>query len=388
LRNQSSPAAAGAGIGRHVIATSQPLVASTGVGFAELEVLMSVKIVGVAAGVAGLLALGPQGSAPSWRIVESVRTAAVEEFTAVVATGKTSAWAFSGNELTLPPTPEAWERNGSRWTRESFPGQTNEEVVAAGATSPADVWAFANIGIKSRVLHYNGRRWSVAITFQDPIGGADVLGGHDVWVFGWNGVRQQLGVWHYNGHAWRRVGENIDGGSALSAANVWGFSGTSIDHYNGRTWSSTPISKLLPPKAPLTHPLVTGIYAQSAHSVYAVGNGNSNVQNAGGPLVVLHYNGRTWRKVAEGEYGYGTEPSQQIAPDGHGGFWLPMPGTVSASSYIVHYSGGTLTPAKLPVSATVINIVAVARIPGTSNVLAAGFRWVTHGSDAVILQYG
>jgi hypothetical protein len=351
---------------------------------------MSVKAMGMAAGVAGVLAFVGTAAAPSWHIVKSVHTAAVEEFTAVVATGKTTAWAFSGNELDSPPTPEAWQRNGSRWARESFPGKTNEEVVAAGATSPSDVWAFTDIGFKSsRVLHYNGHRWSVATTFQAPIGGADVLAGNDVWVFGWNGDnQQQLGAWHYNGHAWTRVAKNIDGGSALSAANVWGFSGTNIDHYNGRAWSSTSVKSLLPPKAPLSHPSVTGIYAQSADSVYAVGNGESTVFNAGGPLVILHYNGHAWKKVAEGEYGYGNLFSQQIAPDGRGGFWLPMPGTVGGPSYIVHYSGGTLTPARLPVSATVINIVAVASIPGTSQALAAGFTWITHGgSIAVILQY-
>jgi hypothetical protein len=116
-------------------------------------------------------------------------------------------------------------------------------------------------------------------------------------VFGWNGLAQQLGAWHYNGRTWTRAAKNVDGGSALSASNVWGFSGTSIDHYSGRTWTSTSVKSLLPPRQPLTHPQVTGIYAQSADSVYAIGNGGSNVENAGGPLV--------------------------------GGFWLPMPGTVA-----------------------------------------------------------
>jgi hypothetical protein len=106
---------------------------------------MNGKVAGAVAVFAGLLALGGAATAasaaastptPSWHIVKSVRTAKVEEFTAVAATGKTTAWAFSGNELVLPQTPEAWERNGSTWTRESFPGKTNEDVVAAGATSP------------------------------------------------------------------------------------------------------------------------------------------------------------------------------------------------------------------------------------------------------------
>lgn len=70
--------------------------------------------------------------------------------------------------------------------------------------------------------------------------------------------------------------------------------------------------------------MVSGIYAQSAHSVYAIGNGND--EDDGGPTVVLHYNGHSWGKVAGGNFGYGTQPSQQIAPDGAGGLWLPMPG--------------------------------------------------------------
>lgn len=353
---------------------------------------MDGKVMGVATVFAGLLALGSAATAastpaPSWHIVKSVRTAAVEEFTAVVATGKTTAWAFSGNENTLPPTPEAWERNGGTWTRENFPGKKGEDVVAAGATSPSDVWAFTNIGLVSRVLHYNGHAWSVSATFKQPIGGADVLAANDIWVFGWNGLAQQLGAWHYNGHTWTRVAKNVDGGSALSASNVWGFSGTGIDHYNGRSWTGTSVKSLLPPKQPFTDPQVTGIYAQSADSVYAIGNGGSNVDNAGGPLVVLHYNGHAWKKVAQGEFGYGTIPSQQIAPDGHGGFWLPMPGTVGAPSYLVHYSAGTLAAARLPASSAVINIQAVASVPGGGQALAGGFTWATHGSVGVILLY-
>jgi hypothetical protein len=134
---------------------------------------------------------------------------------------------------------------------------------------------------------------------------------------------------------------------------------------------------------------VTGIYAQSADSVYAIGNGNR--QDEGGPTVVLHYNGHKWSKVAEGDFGYGTLPSQQISPDGHGGLWLPMPGVLGAPSYLVHYASGKLTTVKLPVSGQLINVESVALVPGTAQTLAGGF---THAKNspwlnmvAVILQY-
>jgi hypothetical protein len=57
----------------------------------------------------------------------------------------------------------------------------------------------------------------------------------------------------------------------------------------------------------------------------------------------------------------------------------------------VHYANGKLTAAKLPASARQINVDAVSRIPGTTQILAGGF---THATDnpvshrvAVILQY-
>lgn len=46
-------------------------------------------------------------------------------FTAVVATGKTTGWAF---DATSPPT--AYQRSGSTWKRVAFPGQRFETVVA------------------------------------------------------------------------------------------------------------------------------------------------------------------------------------------------------------------------------------------------------------------
>ena len=89
---------------------------------------------------------------------------------------------------------------------------------------------------------------------------------------------------------------------------------------------------------------MTGIYEQSRHSVYAIANGRQ--QDEGGPLVILHWNGSVWSKVAGGNFGFGT--LQQLASDGHGGLWLPMPGAGGQKSYLLHYSGGHLTQAALP----------------------------------------
>lgn len=327
------------------------------------------------------------GSTASWRIVKQLHGGSFPEVTAVTAAGRNGGWAFDGQT-----SPTAWQRAGQTWSQVPFPSRSGEVVLAAGASSARNVWAFTQNGGSSRALRWNGSKWSVAGTFSQEVGGTAVLGPDDVWAFGQPFVPgNNLGARHYNGHAWSRVagGRGLEGGSALSPGNVWAFDGAAVAHWNGHTWSRTSVAHLLPAKQLLNNPAVTGIYAQSANSVYAVGNGN--LQDEGGPIVLLHYNGHTWTKLAQGNYGFGTQPLQQIASDGHGGLWLPMPGVGGQKSYLLHYSGGHLTAAALPVSASKITIDTVALIPGTKDVLAGGF---THQAGnpgtndvAVVLEY-
>ncbi len=54
----------------------------------------------------------------------------------------------------------------------------------------------------------------------------------------------------------------------------------------------------MPAKQELNDPMITGIFAQSGHSVYAIGNGDQ--QDEGGPIVILHWDGYHWYRVAEG----------------------------------------------------------------------------------------
>jgi hypothetical protein len=305
----------------------------------------------------------------------------------VVAVGKTGGWAFNGISK-----PTAWKRSGASWTQVSFPGQSGEEVVAAEASSATNVWAFTAGGSVGTALRWNGSHWSVQRSFAEQIGGAVVVSATDVWVFGepispGSGLR----TWHYNGHTWTKVasGRGLQGGSALSASSIWSFGGTNVAHWNGHTWARTSVAALLPAKQELNDPAVVGIDAQSRNSVYAIGSGN--LEDEGGPTVILHYNGHTWAKVAEGSFGVGTSPLQQVASDGHGGLWLPMPAVGGERSYLVHYSSGRLTAAALPTGPRKINVESIAHIPGTAQLLAGGF---THTSDnpgtnvvAVLLQY-
>lgn len=352
------------------------------------------KTLGVV-GAAGLISLGGAGiasaSAPGWHIVKSVKTGMTGDFSVVVASGKKTGWAFDQTAS----GPVAWERTGaSTWKKVALPATRDETVVSAVAASPSDVWAFADSITRaaSRALHWNGRTWSVVKTFAAPVAGASIPAASDLWVFG-HDYAPALGVWHYNGRTWARVSTNLTGGSALSASDVWAFSGTSVDHWNGRHWAGTSVKKLLPPvlQQGLNAPAVYSVLALSADSVYAVGNGRA--QDAGGPIVVLHYNGHTWSRVADGANangdGYG---GSQVAADGSGGLWIPTWGSRGSLSYLLHYSDGKLTDAALPVNAVSVVVNSVSRVPGTTQTLAGGFTHTPYnpatGQVAVILQHG
>jgi hypothetical protein len=332
-------------------------------------------------------AMAATSASPSWHIVKRVHSGDTGVFTAVVAVGKTGGWAFNGVE-----GPTAWERSGSSWTRVAFPGRSDETVVAAGASSARNVWAFTDTGTTSRALRWNGTSWSAQRSFGNEIGGAVVLSPSDVWVFGVPFVPGGgLGAWHYNGHTWAKVasGHGLQGGSGVSAADIWAFTGTKVAHWNGHTWARTSVASLLPAKQQLNDPAVVGIVALSRNDVYAIGSGN--LEDEGGPTVILHYNGHTWRKVAQGNFGIGTSPLQQAAPDGHGGLWIPMPG-FDRPSYLVHYLDGRLTKAVVPVGPRRIDVVSVAHVPGTAQMLGGGFTHAVNNPGAnvvaVIVQYG
>jgi hypothetical protein len=268
----------------------------------------------------------------------------------------------------------------------AFPGR-NGEVSVVGGAAPSDVWAFDNTPFGSAAFRWNGTKWSPMKTFRGWVGGVSVLARDDVWVFGAPYPDGQTGVWHYNGRTWSRVAKNLYGGSALSDRNVWAYSGTKIAHFNGSSWTTANVARLLPAEAKnglRNLPHVDDVIALSADDVYALGVGNARATD--GPLVVLRYDGRTWNRVAENRF----PNSAQASPDGTGGLWIAA--SSSGAPYMLHYADGKLSKVALPGDAAQpTSILSLARIPGTTEQLAGGWvpaadgRPVTYG---VVLQYG
>jgi hypothetical protein len=349
--------------------------------------LLATAATATAANAATVRDAAPAARGPAWHRVLSLANNPVSNpdgtyvrFDAVVATGKTTGWAFRSDSAV------AYERVGvTAWRKVAFPGGTGT-VEAAAATSPSSVWAAYDSTSGGQVSHWNGRRWTPVKTFPAAVTGITTLGPNDVWVYG--GVRSDgTGVWHYNGRTWTEVSDTLSGGSALSDRNVWAYSyeDNTVDHWDGRKWTATSVASLVGPPSHRP-PQVTGVIALAPGNVYATGI--SAATPIGGPLVVLHYNGRGWTKVAGG---FGSHREQRMVSDGRGGLWLAADASVGGQGAVLHYSGGKLTEVSIPAPASLpVLPFSLSLIRGTGGLLVGGVQYVTaDGSktNSVVLQY-
>jgi hypothetical protein len=343
---------------------------------AKMTVLLTAAAVGsmvMSAVPAGALAV-PARAARSWHVSLLVAGSKFPGFTAVTATGRNSAWAFDESDGS---SPGAYQLSGSSWHKRTFPGVSDDEVVSAGSSSASNVWAFTETG---RAMRFNGSSWSLVKTFRGEISSGLVISKTDVWVF------SSLGTWHYNGAAWTRSvgGKGLLGASALSPSSIWAYGVTSVAHWNGRTWTRTSLRRLVP-KIELGSPFLAGIYAASARSIYV--NGSEGAESVGGPLVLLHGNGTSWRRLAISKRIGGPTA---IIPDGMGGVWVPVLVFILGGG-VDHYSRGALSNTRLPIPGTRLRLVSAAAVPHSTVAFVVGETGSSTSSkndSAVILRYG
>jgi hypothetical protein len=329
--------------------------------------MKSLGTLSIAAATAAGLGLAPAANAagttakgPAWHVIKSVNEGPNTYFSAVVATGSTTGWAFASS---FTGKPVAYERTGANtWKTVSFPGSKDEDIVLAKATSASDVWAFATLpGDKAQVFSLLNGKWTLRHTMYGDVFQATVVSSRNVTFY------VPGGRYHFDGATWTEVHEAISDGYAFSASDGWTFSrpaGTTVTHVDGRSRTTYNLKSLLPAKEELNGPGVAAIYAVSDKNVYVIGDGNA--QDAGGPVVVLHYNGSTWTKLA----GNGMGNPRQVTPDGRGGLWIPV--SWGGGSALLHFSDGKLTETKLPSAGTDESVYSgqVSAIPGTNDALA------------------
>jgi hypothetical protein len=322
-------------------------------------------------------------SAGSWRVMAQLpRAAETDVLNDITAAGSNTVWAFENHApLGTAGQTIAWKLSGGAWTKVPLPG-TGAQVSAAGASSSSDVWAFrltSNLRAE-QAMHWNGSTWSLVSTLPEyGIADSIVLGPDNVWAFG-----EQHGAWHYNGRSWSRVpgGSGLVSGSALSPTSVWAGGGNVVAHWNGSSWTRTSLASLLPAKS--NGPYIQAVYAASADNVYAITGGDPEL-TGGGPIYILHWNGKAWSRVASSA---GTGNAGAVAGDGSGGIWLaagPDEAPFGTTMDLLHYSNGQLAKTRLPASLGTAWVPALSRVPGSRDIVA-GTQSVT-GHAQSILEY-
>jgi hypothetical protein len=346
----------------------------------------------VTAAVATMAASLPAPAAtPTWQIATTVHygpAANASGYSAVVAPGKDDAWVFGGTNPGGSSSPAAEHWDGKRWRAWSLPTGLNGFIVAAAAWSPGDIWAVGG----GYALHWNGARWTVAKTWSQAgqTTSVVVVSPSDVWVFGSSSFSGEasLGAWHYNGRAWTRaagVAGAIYRASALSPGDIWAITisprGGSVVHYDGRAWAREAAAG-----AVLADTQLDDVLAVTAGSVWVSGVSPANA--ADGHLVLVHWNGRSWKRFVAP---WLVQQPERSAPDGAGGIWIPVvTGGQSPATWILHLSRtGAWTRTRIAAGpGTGVGVGDLALIPGTRTLWGTGGLLTATGGNAAIWEHG
>ena len=221
----------------------------------------------------------------------------------VAATSGGSAWAVS-TPIQPPAVIVGW--NGASWQPAPIPDGAADDngVSGVAATSARNAWA---VGGVPGILHWNGTAWKL---MHSPGPAADLAAvaatsARNAWAVGSTDSGKTL-IDRWNGAAWKRVpgptpahGGQLTAVAATSTRSAWavGWTGTYkvqtvILRWNGAAW------KRVPSPSPGTESVLQGVTATSASNAWAVGWTFANYNQATpGRVLILHWNGRTWKRV-------------------------------------------------------------------------------------------
>jgi hypothetical protein len=332
---------------------------------------------------------GAAAASTGWQVAFRAHSGASTNFTGltgVSASGKASAWAVGGTDLsggaTGAPAAERW--NGKAWHAATLPSGLTGTLGAVSTPAQNDAWAVSRL--TGYALHWNGTAWSVAKRWPEPahglnreLTGVTAFSPTNVWVFGAPGASPGFGTWHLRGTTWHKVtgpGGEIFTASAISPTDMWAIGADNVApddilvRYNGTTWQQ------------VTSPALTGLQFDSILAL-----SDSNVWAAatvGGSLPehLLHFDGKAWTSQPA--------PSgvqlRSIAPDGHGGLWFSAFRPKGSQLPLAEHRSATGTWSGHTLPTGTGQAFGIALIPGTSSLWASGYLETNGatGSDAVI----
>lgn len=323
-------------------------------------------------------------------------------FNDVEAVGPHDVWAVgtSGRFLRWWARPALWHWHDGRWHAAAMPrwldgskvGGWVNQIQAVGGSSPEDVWALGAFylvtGTVTRAVHWDGHRWAkFAVPSAPSFGSLQInsvlsFGKHGAWAFGcYCDLNFSPGfatpyIARFANGSWRAVTPRsltsgaIWTGSAQSPSNIWAAmsdpntGASALLHWNGKTWRRLP---------------VPDFGASSNREQFIISGGIVSTKNGGVWLTgfvagteiaaaVHEINGR-WTITKLAVQGQLTA----LVSDGRGGLWSVLQPSPSGSDEIWHYVGGhwhhAADPAKIFGS---YHITWMAHVPGSVTSLAIG----------------
>ncbi|SDM91985.1 hypothetical protein [Allokutzneria albata] len=221
------------------------------------------------------------------------------DIAAVATLGDRDAWAL-GYRLVSTTNLQAvalrWD--GRSWAQEStLPAGTYPQAIAVAA--PNDIWEAG-----SGTSHWNGRTWTKHALEGQMVPEALAAVGGRTWVVGMrtpSSIKDAVpDVQTWDGTRWRRqplppLGKGtLSSIVALSPTNVWAAGHTTggatqatlVVHWDGRTWR-----KVDSPGVVGAHTWVSGLAANNANEVWAVGG---TVKGTAERPFAMRWDGSTW----------------------------------------------------------------------------------------------
>jgi hypothetical protein len=185
----------------------------------------------------------------TWSVVGSGAPGA--QLSAVASFGASDAVAV-GNALVSNNNRALVSRwNGSSWSRTVLPlpaKATNAYLSQVSGSSATDVWASGSyvIGRENHMLleHFNGSIWTRPVLPASDqtlavVNGILDIAPNDVWATGFADIGLTTRMWHYNGTVWTLQSASPPAAGPLtgSADNDRWITGSSVmEHWNGTQW--------------------------------------------------------------------------------------------------------------------------------------------------------
>jgi hypothetical protein len=345
---------------------------------------------------------------PRWSIFKILNEKRYDTLLTLAAVGKHDAWAFgqtsSGRGLAVHWTGSAW--TGSRitgaFTRPGF----------SSASGPRNIWVSGSECTSgpqgtsvtaTYIARYNGRTWTTRKWTTAAFCWAALVttSQNNGWLLGNNRAL------HFTGRRWHKISlpglGQVIAATAVSASDIWTIgarfnagqlsrSKAFFTHYDGRAWRTVPLPYIKLPPHGYIYP--DDVAAAGARNIWAA----ATIYPAAAHSVLLHYGGRKWRTIP-----LPAKPDQllKVAPDGSGGVWAIMFSAAAGRYEFAHYARGTWTydpvptgglPGLVPGSDS-FDVYALARIPGTTSMLASGDVFYSNAknasiTDSLIFRYG